>query len=212
MKEFLNRNFIALIVLVLLVILYLQRCTGAPPTSEPPKVDTVVKYIQQPPIFIPQYVPSVDTVVKTIVLPPTYTPSPSLDTLTEQYVNLAKKYLEVKTYKDSIELKDSAGKKVGVVNLKDVVSENEIKARNPSYQLTFPQTTITIREPYKPRNQLYIGGGVLGSQPQLVVGAKGGLYLKNKRDQMYGISVNAIENQPLIYSVEGYWKISFKKK
>ncbi len=212
MRDFINRNFLGIIVIILLIILYLQRCTGTPEGVETTSVDTVVKYVPQPPVYIPQYIPVPETTHIITQLPPKYLPSPHIDTLTAQYEHLAKKYLEIKTYRDSIELKDSAGNKVGVVNLRDVVSENSIQSRSPDYQLTFPQTTITIRDPIKPRSQLYIGGGVLGSKSNLVIGAKSGLYLKNKKDQLYGASVNVIPNLPLIFSVEGYWKISFRKK
>lgn len=210
-KEFINRNFLFLIVIVLLLIMFIQRC-GNGPTPPSTRVDTVVKYIQQPPVYIPKYVP-VPSEVKdrdTVVIK--YLPSKDKDTLTQQYVDLVRAHLAVKTYKDSVGLKDSSGKDVGTVHINDEVSENEIKSRKVDYQLRFPQTTITIREPIKPRNQLYIGGGVLGEQNRLITGAKAGLYLKNKKDQLYGVSLHGIANYPLVFSVESYWKISFKKK
>lgn len=212
MKEFLNKNFLGIIVIILAVLLYFQRCNND--AVGPQKPDTVLiktEYIPQPPVIIPSYIPAPTSTRPTIIIPPSYNPSKDYESLLKQYKELVDKHLETKTYNDSIQLQDSTGAKVGVVNLKDVVSENEIKSREPSYQLSFPRTTITIREPYKPRNQLYLGGGILGTETKLVSGAKIGAYWKNKKDQLYGISAHKTNNYPLIYSIEGYWKIRLRK-
>jgi len=198
-------------VIVLAVLLYFQRCNND--ATGPQKPDTIysVQQIPQPPVYIPQYIPIPQSTQTPVIIPQNYQPAKELQALIKQYEDLVKKHIAVKTYQDSIELRDTAGTKVGIVNLKDVVSENEIKSRTPNYQLSFPKTTITIREPYKPRNQLYIGGGILGTETNLVSGAKIGGYWKNKRDQLYGASVQKTNNYPLIYSLEGYWKIRLKK-
>lgn len=216
MKEFVTKNFIGIIVIVLLIIIYLQRCGND--ASSIPVPDTTTKtntvYIQQSPVIVPQYIPVPGNSQAPIVLPQNYQPSQNLEALIKQYNDLATRFLTINTYKDSIELKDSLGKKVGIVNLEDVVYENEIKSRKPSYQLKFPHTTttITIKEPYKLKNQVFIGGGVLGTQNSLVKGGKVGVYLKNKKDQLYGISAHKVTNYPVIYSAELYWKIRLGKK
>lgn len=210
MKEFITRNFLGIIIIILGTLIYFQRCnTKIEPQK--PEVKTETVYVQQPPVYIPQYVPVPHNVQTPVIIPPSYQPSTNLDSLLKQYNQLATKFLEVKTYKDSIELKDTSGKKVGIVNIEDVISENTLKSRKPSYQLNFPVTTITITNPPKLKNQIYVGGGILGNQKDFVNGGKIGLYLKNRKDQMYGISAHAVTNYPVIYSLEAYWKIKLKK-
>lgn len=213
MKEFLNRNLLGILVLVLATIIYFQRCNNDATGDQ--KADTVIvkEYVQQPPVYIPQYIPIPTNTQPVTVIPPNYIPSSDYKDLLKQFNDLVNKHLETKTYKDSIELKDTSGVKVGIVNLEDIISENEIKSRKPSYQLKFPHTTTTITLPYTPKNQFYVGGGILGNTSQLVSGAKVGIYLKNRRDQLYGVSAHKeFNNRPLIYSIESYWKIRLGKK
>lgn len=210
MKEFLNKNFLGIVIIILGVLIYLQRCNTK---VEPPKteVKTETVYVPQAPVYIPQYVPVPHNVQTPVVLPPSYQPSKDLETLIKQYEELAKKFLEVKTYNDSIELKDTSGTKVGTVTLQDIISENSIKSRNPSYQLNFPHTTTTITKYAPLRNQIYVGGGILGNNDKLISGANLGIYLKNRKDQLYGISAQKQIDIPLTFSANMYWKIKLKK-
>ena len=212
MKEFLTKNFLGIAVLVIGVLLYLQRCKTEAVSTPPPKIETKTEYIVQPPIQVPMYIPQPSQTQAPIIIPPNYQPSKDLETLVKQYEQLAQKFLEVKTYKDSIKLVDSTGANVGVVNLTDIVSENELKSRNPSYQLSFPHTTTTITKYYPPKNQVYIGATALGNENQLVSGAQIGLYLKNKRDQLYNVQIQKQANTPITYGVGMSWKIKLNKK
>lgn len=208
MKNFLNNNFLSLAILAMLVIIYLQRT--AAPKLDIPEPRIIIQQIPQPPVYIPTYTPQATNTQPVINIPPSYQPPHNLEELLKKYDTLVRKYLEVKTYKDSIELKDTAGNKVGVVNLNDVVSENSIQKRTPDYQLSFPKTTIITQAP--PKVQLYGGGGLLLRQDQLVTGAKAGLYLKNKKDQLYGLSAQKQTGVPITYSVESYWKIRLGRR
>lgn len=212
MKEFLTKNFMGIVVLILATIIYLQRGNNDASGTQKPDTTSRTVYITQPPVYIPMYVPTPSNSQIPIIIPPNYQPSGDSQKLLEQYKELVNKFLTQNTYKDSIELKDTTGAKVGVVNLEDVVSENVIKSRKPSYQLSFPETTITIREPYKPRNQLYAGGGLLGNQTQLINGAKAGIFFKNKKDQLYGTEIQKQIGVPVTYNISSYWKIRFGKK
>jgi len=212
MKEFLTKNFLGIVIIILGIIIYLQRCNDKPEISKP-EVKTETIYVQQPPVYIPQYVPVPHNVQVPVIIPPKYQPdTANLANLIRQYNALATKFLEIKTYKDSIELKDTSGNNVGTVSLEDVVSENEIKSRKPSYSLKFPVTTITITQQAKSKNQFYIGGGILGNRRDFVNGGKAGIYLKNKKDQLYGVSSHLMTNYPVVYSLEAYWKINLGKK
>lgn len=114
MKEFITKNFLGIIVIILAVILYFQRCNNDATSPQKPDTVTTVQYIPQPPVYIPQYIPIPSQSQTPIVIPPNYLPSEDSKKLLEQYKELVERFLTQKTYKDSIELKDTSGNKVGV--------------------------------------------------------------------------------------------------
>lgn len=110
-----------------------------------------------------------------------------------QYIDLLNKFLaKISNYIDSVVLKDSAGKRVGVVKLEDQISENQFTFRKPSYQLSFPVTTntITITKEAKKRNEIYFGGIIEGSTKNVLNAAGLGLLLKTKK-MLFGASMQS---------------------
>lgn len=209
------------IVLAILVLFFIMNPFGCNKPI-PPTVVTTVKhdttYVQQPPVYIPLYIPQASSSQAPIIIPPQYQPSTDNATLLKQYIEVTNKYLSVTTYKDSIQLKDSAGKRVGVVTIEDIVSENQIKNRKPSYQLTFPSyytnttTTITLHDPK--RFQVLVGTGLTGNQSQFLNGAYVGLGFRNKKEQIFllngGIqNSNGLKTQ---FGVATYIPLRLKKK
>lgn len=213
--DFFKKNFAILVIAALMLMLYFQGCFDRFTNQPQATRDTVTTQIPQPIVIMPQYQPQqAGNTVFPINIPAQYNPSGDIQKLTEQYNDLVKKFLASKTYKDSIELKDTAGLKVGIVNLTQGVSENELKYTQPSYQLSFPKTTITIREPYVPRNQVFIGGGLSSTlNPAVFSEAEIGLMLKNKKENMLGLAgtYNFPQNSPGV-KISFYKKISLKKR
>lgn len=215
---FLKNNWLAALALFLFLWLMFKPAGCGPNIGngkDTVRVETHTEYIPQPPIQIPVYMPTQSSSQAPIIIPPSYQPSKDYETLIKQYNDLANKFLAVNTYKDSITLKDTSGMRVGVVNLQDVVSENQLKSRSPSYQLSFPHTTttITLREP--PKNQVFFGGGLSGSPTFPVNGVDLGLIIKNKKDRVYDFkagmrSYNGSTFQPN-FQIGTYWKIKFHK-
>lgn len=124
---------------------------------------TTTQQIPQPIIIMPAYTPTqAGSTVVPITIPAQYTPSTDNAELVKQYESLVKEYLSQRRYQDSIQLKDTAGNRVGVVNLDQVVSENKLKSTQPSYQLSFPLTTRTITNTVypPPRTQVSLGVGL----------------------------------------------------
>jgi hypothetical protein len=124
-----------------------------------------------------------------------------------------KQYLAVKNYKDSFQLKDSSGKRVGVVNLDQTVSENSLKSTQPSYQLSFPHTTttITLREP--PKNQVFVGPYIGGNTIAPLNGVGAGLLFKNKKDRLFGLDAGVQHYNNTFapqFNLRTYWKIKLK--
>lgn len=193
--DFFKINFKWLLVVGIGFILFTRGCfnPSAPPKSDESKTTT---YVPQPIIVNPPYQPTQSGSTVYVPIPSNsqpLTPATDIATLTQQVLQLntrietlAKEYYAIKHYDDSIQLKDTAGTRVGVMNLKQTVSENTLKETIPSYQLSFPQTTIIKTAP--PRNQVYIGGGF---QPQInynsFTQASIGLQFKNKTNHMIGV-------------------------
>lgn len=179
------------------------------------KSDTTVKteQILQPIVIAAPYQPQqAGTTVYPITIPAQYNPSVDLAALTAQYTNLVKEFLAEKRYKDSITLKDTAGNRVGVVNLDQTVSENTLKSTQPSYQLYFPKTTVTINNQPKPKTQVFVGvntqflmNNVVPRQVDV------SFLLKNKKDKVFsgGIGYDFPNKEPVV-RVGYYQKLSFK--
>lgn len=189
---FLKNNWLAVLAIALFLWLMFKP-TGCGPNigggKDTVRVETHTEYVPQPPVQIPVYIPTQSTSQAPIIIPPSYQPSKDYESLVKQYNELANKFLSVNTYKDTITLRDTTGASVGVVNLQDVVSENQIKARNPSYQLNFPHTTTTITLKEPPRRQIFLGPSLSIGQSNLLNGADLGLIYKNKKERLYNFSL-----------------------
>lgn len=217
---FLKKFGIYMILGIIIIWLFFSKgCNNGPEVGTTRDTVTVTSYVPQPPVYVPQYVPQPYEVRVPVIIPPNYQPSSNYEELVKQYQNLASAFLTTTVYKDSVVLRDSTGRRVGVFNMNDVVTENKIKSRAPNYQLTFPHTTqtITVTNTIKeePRNQLYVG---LEGNSQLVnqpfAGASLGLVLKTKSDKMYSLRGGVQNNNGLMVPQVGvgiYWKIKLGK-
>lgn len=185
------------------------------------KRDTVVtshtEFIQGPTQYVDRYIPVSSGNQQPVIIPQPYQPSTNYEQLIKQYNDLANKFLSITTYKDSIPLKDSLGNRVGVVNLEDAVSENQIKFRKPSYTLAFPHTYTVNNITYTkgPKFQLYYGLGLTGNQVQFVNGGNIGVLVKSRKEQIYQLNAGIINYNGLYkpqFGIGSYFKLSFGKK
>ena len=207
----------SLIVLALVAVLFLSRdplgCKSRPIVTSDTTTKTV--YITQPTVFVPQYTPQQSGSVPIINIPPSYQPSTDDKALRKQYDELVRKFLATNKYKDSITLKDSSGKRVGVVNLEDEVNENQLKSRKPNYQLSFPHTTTVITNTLEANRQLYLMGDISGTKDQLVNGGSAGLMYKDKKDKVFYAKAGIQSFNNKVYpqvSIGTAWKINLRKK
>ena len=204
--EWVKKNILSLIIIVLFILYGLKNCNGFFGQQQATKTDTIfsshTEYVPQPPQIIPQYIPMPSSSQQPVFIPQQYKPDTTLNGVLRQYIELLNKYLVKNNYSDSVVLKDSAGHRVGVVNLEDQISENKFTYRKPSYQLSFPVTTntITITKEAKKRNQLYIGGVIEGSTENGLNSAGLGLLFKTKKDAIWGFNAKyQFQNQPIRY-------------
>lgn len=204
---FIKTNFFALVLLGLcLLYFFTDTLDGIKP--QPPKVtiqrDTVWTVSAQ---TIPQYQPVIISSTPPTVLPPQYAPDTTYRGVLRQYQSLLNQYLSRNTVRDTIKL-DS----IGYVAIEDTVSENRIVSRKPSYSYRIPviTSTITVHEAYKPRNQVYLGGGLLLGPQLQPQGLEAGLLFKNKKDRIFGIKGQYSFSTGVGLGAQAYWKINLK--
>ena len=218
MKEWIKRNILQLIIILGFLVFGVVTCKnkgwmGNIPQKPDTTYVTKTEYVAQPPVYIPTYSPQQSSSVQPIIIPSQYQPSQDLTTLVKQYQELANKFLAQNTYKDSILLKDSTGKQVGVVSLDDMVSENQIKSRKPSYQLTFPVTTNTLTiTKYAPnKTKFYVGANISGGRENVLNQVGIGLIYSSKKYALWQLKANYNFQGGISYELGRYWKLSLRK-
>lgn len=201
----LKKHSSTILILGLTVLLYLKNCNPSPGPEPTITVvhDTVWVHhdstIYSKPEIITKIVP------KIIEIPVEMKASDNCDSLKTQYNNLVVKHLTKNITTDTLKI-DS----LGTVSTIDTVQGNQITGRKWEYSLKekIVTNTITIREPYKPKNQFYTGVETGVTQQGQVDNASLGVMLKNKKDNIIGVSVGYNFPQNSIqYTLKYYAKI-----
>ena len=196
-------NILSIAILILAVIIVLQRSNSSPDIIEKPIVIRDTVWQKKDSVIYTS--PKVVQTIPVKVVNEKYLPDPNYDKLVLQYQELVKLHLAKNIQKDSVQI-DS----IGFVKVTDTVQNNVVQNRKWEYNIKYPIIKETIIQPPKRVNQLYIGGGLQGNQYNIINSINGGLLYKNKKDQIYGISVGVNTNGQLVYGVSSYWKIKFK--
>ena len=196
-------NILSIAILILAVIIVLQRSNSSPDIIEKPIIlrDT----IWQKKDSVIYTSPKVVQTIPIKIISEKYLPDPNYDKLVLQYQELVKLHLSKNVQKDSVQI-DS----IGFIKVTDTVQNNVVQNRKWEYNIKYPIIKETIIEPPKKINQLYIGGGLQGNQYNIINSVNGGILYKNKKDQIYGLSVGINTNGQAVYGVSSYWKIKFK--
>ena len=196
-------NILSIAILILAVIIVLQRSNSSPDIIEKPIV--IRDTIWQKKDSVIYTSPKVVQTIPIKIISEKYLPDPNYDKLVLQYQELVKLHLAKNIQKDSVKI-DS----IGFVKVIDTVQNNIVQNRKWEYNIKYPIIKETIIEPSKKVNQLYIGGGLQGNQYNIINSINGGILYKNKKDQIYGLSVGINTNGQVVYGVSSYWKIKFK--
>ena len=196
-------NILSIAILILAVIIVLQRSNSSPDIIEKPIV--IRDTIWQKKDSVIYTSPKVVQTIPVKIISEKYLPDPNYDKLVLQYQELVKLHLAKNIQKDSVQI-DS----IGFVKVTDTVQNNIVQNRKWEYNIKYPIIKETIIEPPKKINQLYIGGGLQGNQYNIINSINGGILYKNKKDQIYGLSVGINTNGQMLYGVSSYWKIKFK--
>ena len=196
-------NILSIAILILAVIIVLQRSNSSPDIIEKPIV--IRDTIWQKKDSVIYTSPKVVQTIPLKIISEKYLPDPNYDNLILQYQELVKLHLAKNIQKDSVQI-DS----IGFVKVTDTVQNNIVQNRKWEYNIKYPIIKETIIEPPKKINQLYIGGGLQGNQYNIINSINGGILYKNKKDQLYGLSIGVNTNGQVIYGLSSYWKIKFK--
>ena len=207
--KFVQANFLSLIILLLLSLVVIERCSQK--IQPPPKPiivhDTVWVDRAGTATSVPHLVDRVPYPVEKLTREIQYLPDTNYKKLLAQYQNLLGLYLVKNVEKDSLKI-DS----IGYVSVTDTVTKNLISNRKYTYNLKYPIITTTITLPAKPRNQLYIGGGLEGNPGAIINQINAGLLWKNKKDQIFGGYIGVDGEATFQYGVQSYWKINLRRK
>lgn len=221
--EFLHKNLVWVLAFVGFILWYTKKPEAA--QGRLISSDTTRTQVLQP---IVVNAPSQPTQAGNTVYIPTpqqyqsITPASTIEALIQQVLernrvvdSLAREFYAKKNYRDSITLKDTAGRRVGVVNLNQYISENTLKSTQSSYQLLFPNTLITNTVQAKIKNQVLLGGSVQSPIGQPGIGQiDAGLIFRNRRENELSFSATYDHTQPIQQRmgirVGYYQKLSFK--
>ena len=196
-------NILSIAILILAVIIVLQRSNSSPDIIEKPIVISDTIWQKKDSVIYTS--PKIVQTIPVKIISEKYLPDPNYDKLILQYQELVKLHLAKNIQKDSVKI-DS----IGFVKVTDTVQNNIVQNRKWEYSLKYPIIKETIIESPKRVNQLYIGGGLQGNQYNIINSINGGILCKNKKDQIYGLSVGINTNGQVVYGVSSYWKIKFK--
>lgn len=196
-------NILSIAILILAVIIVFQRINSSPDIIEKPIV--IRDTIWQKKDSVIYTSPKIVQTIPVKIISEKYLPDPNYDKLVLQYQELVKLHLSKNIQKDSVKI-DS----IGFVKVTDTVQNNIVQNRKWEYNIKYPIIKETVIQPPKRVNQLYIGGGLQGNQYNIINSINGGILYKNKKDQIYGLSVGINTNGQIVYGVSSYWKIKFK--
>lgn len=199
-----SKNISYIIIAILIIIIYLGRCAN-PTIITSPKVITIIDTIT-----IRDTIKSKPKLIKVEATPQeqwdtVYIADTTYKGLKTQYLNMADDYLSNKYYSDTVYIKDSI---TGWLYIKDTVRKNTLTGRGLEYSLNYPKITTIITLPAPKVRQVYIGAELHGNVISPIAVAAVGLIYKDRKDQMFGLSIGYSDQ--IIYGVSSYWKIKLK--
>jgi hypothetical protein len=207
---FKNLSITDILVVILITIILLQRCGGGkidvPKNTHDTTISVHYVYLKDTGNTTSTLIyHHRDTILEKI---PYYLPSANYDTLKNQFLGLKELFLGKNVFQTIIPIDT-----IGNVQITDTIQRNSIIGSHYISSLKIPIKTIIINNTIysSPRNQFYIGGGLEGTTFYPIKQFSVGLLLKNKRDQIYGISGGIdLESKSYVIGLNSYWKIKFK--
>jgi len=199
-------NLLSLIIVILLIIIVLERCNSNQ-SVDVPKIIRDTMWVSNDTTIVskPQVIKTIPYEVSRETIIKEYLPDSNYAGLLKQYEDLVSQLLAKNIMQDSIRIDTN-----GYVKITDTVQKNLIVGRSTEVSMKYPIIKETVTIPQKKVTQLYLGGQVSASQGQLINGLNGGLLLKNKKDQIYGVTVGLNTQGQVSYGLQSYWKLKLK--
>ena len=206
-KTFLQKNFMSLVTLALVLVVLLQRCEAPKPSEGVTIIRDTTWIVKDCTINSkPQLIKTIPVDVHHDTVINHYIPDTNYSRLLAQYQEVVNKFLSTNLYSDSVRIDT-----IGYVKVTDTISQNQLLKRGYRINVKYPIITETIIKPAPKVNQLYVGGGIEGNKTNLVNQINAGLLFKNKKDQIFGVhGAIGASGQPQV-GVSSFWKITFKK-
>lgn len=203
--KYIKDNLTGLLVLVLLLTLFIERCNKPVEPTPPPKIVRDTVWVKHDSVVYskPQLVETIQMSSKDSLI---YVPDTNYSKLVLQYQDIVNQLLIKNIQVDSVRIDTN-----GYVKIVDTVQKNLIVGRSTQVSVKYPVVKETITLYPKPVNQVYIGGDVGGSQTSLINQVRTGVILKNKKDQIFSASVGLNTDGQPVFGLGSYWKIKLKK-
>jgi len=192
-----TKNFLLIASFITIaILLYLQKCGRGGGVIESIKIDTVWVSVKADTFYIPKIITH---------YPPGKVP-PALEKWDTLYViedidtaAILQDYFSFNLYSDTLK------NKYGYVLVNDTISRNKILGRGVKTDLLVPEVTKTITLIEK-RNQVYLGGELLGNIKESAAGFGLNVSLKTKQDRM--VETGYVQ----LFNGIGYFKLGYKHK
>ncbi len=203
--KYIKDNLTGLLVLVLLLTLFIERCNKPVEPTPPPKIVRDTVWVKHDSVVYskPQLVETIQMSSKDSLI---YVPDTNYSKLVLQYQEVVNQLLIKNIQVDSVRIDTN-----GYVKIVDTVQKNLIVGRSTQVSVKYPVVKETITLYPKPVNQVYIGGDVGGSQTSLINQVRTGVILKNKKDQIFTASVGLNTDGQPVFGLGSYWKLKLKK-
>jgi len=206
MKE----NIKSIIIIILFIIILLMKCGGNGGNKPVPPIDTVIIKHDTIQVTKDSLIKSKPKFIKGDSIPyamwdTIFLPDTNYEKLRQQYLNNTRELLSKNYYVDSIAYDSN-----NYVKIWDTIQLNKLHNRSVQFNLMdlIIHDSVIITRTIKPVNQVYFGLGILGNKVELVKGIEASLMLKTKKDNIYEIKTQHINNQ-VIYGIGTKWKIKF---
>jgi len=203
--KYIKDNLTGLLVLILLLTLFIERCNKPVEPTPPPKIVRDTVWVKHDSVVYskPQLVETIQMSSKDSLI---YVPDTNYSKLVLQYQEVVNQLLIKNIQVDSVRIDTN-----GYVKIVDTVQKNLIVGRSTQVSVKYPVVKETITLYPKPVNQVYIGGDVGGSQTSLINQVRTGVILKNKKDQIFTASVGLNTDGQPVFGLGSYWKLKLKK-
>lgn len=143
-------------------------------------------------------------------VPQSLKPSGNLDSCQEQCEYLGNQLFTQNIFKKTYQSDSSS------ITIEDTVLQNNIYGRSVTFSIR-PKiirevTTNTTTVPMQLRRQVYLGTGVSSQGHFDNIALHAGVLYKNRKENITELNVGYNNNGQLLYGVNTYWKLSFRKK